>query len=492
MRSSPPRAMASRCSGGPPRAVRPARSPPRARFPPTWRSPGPGPRSPPTPHPTGPRGRQCPAGHSHWRTSPAPSSEVSPSAPTTPGRSARPYSTPSRSAPEPPVREAWLAGWHPRRGGDRSRRPRRRLHRGRRSPGCAERTRVPRPGRDGAPDSAPGGGQPAGDGLRPGQHVRRGQRPGPDRQHRPGNGPRRHAGGWLSLHHPGRWLAGLADPRRADRRGPAPLPVRYDAPHRVHPRDGLRRGDLHHPGGALLQWPDRQRWACAHRRAHGCRLGRGLPETGLVRRRLLTSRRRGDRADLADRAGRDAPPDDPEHQCRRQPFSRLVGAHDRHQLAGRRGHLRQLVQPDPAAIGPPPALDPAEAMTNFAIWAMWSAPLIAGNDPRTMGAGEIRNILLNRDIIGIDQDPLGRPATLVLSQGGWQVWRKPLPGGRAALAIVNLAGQAATATFAWSPVGPSAGPPSISDAGSRRPVPPGASLRVRLGAHATAVYLLGG
>ena len=100
-----------------------------------------------------------------------------------------------------------------------------------------------------------------------------------------------------------------------------------------------------------------------------------------------------------------------------------------------------------------PALDPAEAMTNFAIWAMWSAPLIAGNDPRTMGAGDGQNMLLNREIISIDQDPLGRPATLVLSQGSWQVWRKPLAGGRTAVAIVNLAGQPATATFGWAQAG---------------------------------------
>jgi alpha-galactosidase len=138
------------------------------------------------------------------------------------------------------------------------------------------------------------------------------------------------------------------------------------------------------------------------------------------------------------------------------------------------------------------ALDPAEAGTNFAIWAMWSAPLIAGNDPRNMdGVDHASQILLNREIIAVDQDPLGRPATLVLSRGGWQVWRKPLSGGRAAVAVVNLADSAATGLFSWAELGSGGQPTGLSDVWTHRNVPvTGEGLRVQVGAHATAMYVL--
>jgi len=138
------------------------------------------------------------------------------------------------------------------------------------------------------------------------------------------------------------------------------------------------------------------------------------------------------------------------------------------------------------------ALDPAEAGTNFAIWAMWSAPLIAGNDPRTMdGVDFASQILLNREIIAVDQDPLGRPATLVLRRGEWQVWYKPLSSGKAAVAVVNLADRAGAALFSWAELGAGGPPASLSDLWVHRDLPvTGAGLRVLLGAHATAMYVL--
>lgn len=138
------------------------------------------------------------------------------------------------------------------------------------------------------------------------------------------------------------------------------------------------------------------------------------------------------------------------------------------------------------------ALDPAEAMTNFSIWAMWSAPLIAGNDPRTMtGREPASQILLNREIIAIDQDPLGHPATLVRSPAAWQVWLKPLTGGRTAVAVVNLSDRPATADFSWAQLGVSDRPASLRDLWAHRDLAVAAGLPIQLGAHATGVYVLG-
>jgi alpha-galactosidase len=138
------------------------------------------------------------------------------------------------------------------------------------------------------------------------------------------------------------------------------------------------------------------------------------------------------------------------------------------------------------------ALTPAEAGTNFAMWAMWSAPLIAGNDPRTMTGTDLASqILLNRQIIAVDQDPLGRPATLVLSHGSWQVWHKTLSGGRVAVAVVNLADAAEAVGFSWAELG-LAGPPHVlSDVWTHRDVlVADAGLNLQAAAHATAMYVL--
>jgi alpha-galactosidase len=136
------------------------------------------------------------------------------------------------------------------------------------------------------------------------------------------------------------------------------------------------------------------------------------------------------------------------------------------------------------------ALSAAEAATNFAMWAMWSAPLVAGNDPRAMTpAGPAMAILLNPRVIAVDQDPLGRPATLVASAGGWQAWRKPLSGGRVAIAIVNLSDGPATTTFPWPLLGLPKPPAALADLWTGDQVPVSAAgLTVTESPHATAIY----
>jgi alpha-galactosidase len=48
----------------------------------------------------------------------------------------------------------------------------------------------------------------------------------------------------------------------------------------------------------------------------------------------------------------------------------------------------------------------AEYRSHFSLWAMLAAPLIAGNDVRAMSPATAE-ILMNKEVIAIDQDPLG-------------------------------------------------------------------------------------
>jgi alpha-galactosidase len=89
-------------------------------------------------------------------------------------------------------------------------------------------------------------------------------------------------------------------------------------------------------------------------------------------------------------------------------------------------------------------LTPGENRVHFSMWAMLSAPLLAGNDLPHMSR-EVLKILTNGEVIALDQDPLGKQARHVYSEGEVAVWVKPLADGGHAIAIIN-AGQSRVAT----------------------------------------------
>jgi alpha-galactosidase len=78
----------------------------------------------------------------------------------------------------------------------------------------------------------------------------------------------------------------------------------------------------------------------------------------------------------------------------------------------------------------------AESRAHFSLWALLAAPLMAGNDIATM-TPEIRDILLNREVVAVDQDPLGVQGRRVLDGGHNEVWMKPLADGSRAVVLFN-------------------------------------------------------
>ena len=78
----------------------------------------------------------------------------------------------------------------------------------------------------------------------------------------------------------------------------------------------------------------------------------------------------------------------------------------------------------------------AEYRSHFSLWAMMAAPLMAGNDIANMDE-TTRSILLNREVIAVDQDPLGAQGRRVARDGDREVWVKPLAGGGRALLLFN-------------------------------------------------------
>jgi len=97
-------------------------------------------------------------------------------------------------------------------------------------------------------------------------------------------------------------------------------------------------------------------------------------------------------------------------------------------------------------------MTPDEWRTNFSLWAILAAPLIAGNDLAHMPP-EVKEILLNREVIAIDQDPLGRQGDRAYETGPLEVWSKPLSGGDLAVALFNGIGSPTTMTLRLWDVG---------------------------------------
>jgi alpha-galactosidase len=79
-----------------------------------------------------------------------------------------------------------------------------------------------------------------------------------------------------------------------------------------------------------------------------------------------------------------------------------------------------------------------ESKTQLGMWALMSAPLVIGSDPRTLPA-EMIAALRNPEILAVDQDPLVRQGVKVADPSATtQVWSKPLTGpGRRAVALLN-------------------------------------------------------
>ncbi|MBD8872154.1 glycoside hydrolase family 27 protein [Rhodanobacter sp. DHB23] len=90
-----------------------------------------------------------------------------------------------------------------------------------------------------------------------------------------------------------------------------------------------------------------------------------------------------------------------------------------------------------------------EYQSHFSLWAMLAAPLMAGNDLASMSA-ETKAILTNREVIAVDQDPLGIEARRVAKHDDYEVWARPLKGGGRAVLLLNRGASAHAITVNWA------------------------------------------
>jgi alpha-galactosidase len=123
--------------------------------------------------------------------------------------------------------------------------------------------------------------------------------------------------------------------------------------------------------------------------------------------------------------------------------------------------------PDMLEVGNEPAtvegaMTLRENRAHFSLWAISAAPLIAGNDPRRM-SDEIRDILTNREVIALNQDPLGLQAAVVVD-GEQMLLAKPLyESGARGVVLLNRGEEAVDMTLRFRDVGLGPGAVTLRD-----------------------------
>ncbi|HEV2784668.1 MAG TPA: NPCBM/NEW2 domain-containing protein [Actinophytocola sp.] len=98
-----------------------------------------------------------------------------------------------------------------------------------------------------------------------------------------------------------------------------------------------------------------------------------------------------------------------------------------------------------------------EYRSHFSLWAIMAAPLLIGSDLRRVSPATY-DILLNREVIAVDQDPLGRQGRMLSNQDGLWTFAKPLANGDVAVALFNETSAPATISTTASAIGLPASP----------------------------------
>jgi len=71
------------------------------------------------------------------------------------------------------------------------------------------------------------------------------------------------------------------------------------------------------------------------------------------------------------------------------------------------------------------------------IWAILAAPLLMSNDPRHISP-KVKSILLNKEVIGVNQDQYGIPGMRVFHNSSYDIWMRyvgPINRGRYSIVI---------------------------------------------------------
>jgi len=98
-----------------------------------------------------------------------------------------------------------------------------------------------------------------------------------------------------------------------------------------------------------------------------------------------------------------------------------------------------------------------QAKAQMGLWSIMAAPLLMGNDPRNIKP-EFKALLLAKEVIAVDQDPLGKQGRRVVHYTGglaYDIWVRDLANGDIALLLWNRCpyGTPMDLTATWEDLG---------------------------------------
>ncbi|MDI3417587.1 NPCBM/NEW2 domain-containing protein [Streptomyces luteolus] len=129
-----------------------------------------------------------------------------------------------------------------------------------------------------------------------------------------------------------------------------------------------------------------------------------------------------------------------------------------------------------------------EYRTHFGMWAMMAAPLLAGTD-LAKASDTTMELLLNRELVDVNQDRLGKQADVVAAEGGRYVLAKPLEDGSVALALYNENDYAATISTSAKDAGlPPAEEYTLRDLFTHTEARTTGTLRASVPAHGVVIH----
>jgi len=89
---------------------------------------------------------------------------------------------------------------------------------------------------------------------------------------------------------------------------------------------------------------------------------------------------------------------------------------------------------------------------HMTLWVILAAPLLAGNDLSKMTPSTLA-LLTNKEVIAVDQDPLGKQGDRVSAVGPTEIWSKPLSNRALAVGLFNRADAPSPITLKLQDVG---------------------------------------
>jgi alpha-galactosidase len=121
-------------------------------------------------------------------------------------------------------------------------------------------------------------------------------------------------------------------------------------------------------------------------------------------------------------------------------------------ILDRQDSIRQYAGPghwnDPDMLEVGNGMKYNEDKAHFSLWCMLAAPLMAGNDLRKMSE-QTTSILTNKEMISIDQDPLGIECFKYYTFDGMEIFVKPLANNELAVCFLNRSGRRQSVSFDW-------------------------------------------